>query len=75
MEIHDRLPKGDWKLVRLASKAWLELVVNAYIKAGAEDVACIPKNYGVNLPPLEKEYKVYVKGGFDIKKLEERLFN
>jgi len=75
MKIHDRLPKGDWKLMRTASKSWLEFVVNAYMKAGAEDVACIPKKYVPDLPPLEMEYDVYVKGNFSIRKLEERIFN
>lgn len=75
MKIYDRLPGGEWKLVRAVSQGWLELVVNAYIKAGAEDVACVAKGCGKDIPLPEKEYNVYVKGGFDIKKLEERIFN
>lgn len=75
MKIHGRLEGEGWRLVRVVSPGWLELVADAYKKAGAEDVACMQKDYGLDIPPLEKEYTVYVRGSFDIKKLEERIFN
>ncbi|MEK6864607.1 MAG: hypothetical protein AABX27_04890 [Nanoarchaeota archaeon] len=75
MKIINSKPNGEWVLVRLASKQWLEHLVNAYTKAGADEVVCRKQIYNNELPPLEPEYEIYIKGTFDKNTLEKEIFN